>query len=138
MKIIYETPEGGVAVVTAAPGTPIANLVSKVVPYGASWDMVEDSVIPTDRTFRDAWEKSGSTIVEDLVKVKAIATGTLRQSAIKVIDSYDIRNDLGEATAYNKATIVTAYQDCLADITGYTTVAEVKTCLNMFKTTYEN
>ena len=138
MKIIYETPEGGVAVVSPTSGIPVANLVSEVVPYGAAWDMVEDSVIPTDRTFRNAWEKSGSTIVEDLVKAKVIAADNLRNCAIRVIDSYDIRNDLGEATAYNKATIVTAYQDCLADITGYTTVAEVKACLNMFKTTYEN
>ena len=138
MKLIYETPEGGVAVVAAAPGVPIANLVSKVVPYGASWDMVDENSLPSDRTFRNAWIKVGSNVVEDLTKSKLIAASRLRDVAINSISIYNTRNDLGEATAFNKAAIANAYEECLTDITGYTTVSEVKACLSMFKTTYEN
>jgi hypothetical protein len=60
--IIYPNDEGGVAVVVPAPewlaqeGNTMALLAQKVVPEGKPFKIVDASEIPSDRTFRDAWE----------------------------------------------------------------------------------
>ena len=73
MKIIYENSEGGVSVVTPAPGVSAASLVSTVVPAGSAYSIVEDSEVPTDRLFRAAWRKDGDTIDVDLTAAKEVA-----------------------------------------------------------------
>ena len=58
MKIIYQTKEGTVSVITATQewsGT-MEELAQMDVPTGLKYKIVEDSVVPTDRSFRDAWE----------------------------------------------------------------------------------
>ena len=58
MKIIYKTSENTVAVIVPSPnwtGT-MEQLAQKDVPTGLKYKIVEDSVIPTDRSFRNAWE----------------------------------------------------------------------------------
>jgi len=58
MKIIYQTPEKTVSVLHPSPkwsGT-MEELAQKDVPTGLKYKIVEDSVIPTDRSFRQAWE----------------------------------------------------------------------------------
>ena len=58
MRIIYKTPENTVSVIAPSPewkGT-IEELAQKDVPTKLKYKIVEDDVIPTDRTFRNAWE----------------------------------------------------------------------------------
>jgi hypothetical protein len=59
-RIIYKTEDGGVAIVVPAPEYlethTIEELVEKDVPEGAEFKIVDVSDIPSDRTFRDAWE----------------------------------------------------------------------------------
>ena len=57
-RIIYPTDEGGVAVIIPAPecGLTIEEIASKDVPAGKPFKIVDVADIPTDRTFRDAWE----------------------------------------------------------------------------------
>ncbi len=57
MKIIYKTTEGGVAVIVPTPncGLTVEQIAAKDVPTGKEYHIVEDSEVPTDRTFRDAW-----------------------------------------------------------------------------------
>ena len=58
MRIIYKTPENTVSVMTPTSewiGT-MEELAQKDVPTGLKYKIVEDSVIPTDRSFRNAWE----------------------------------------------------------------------------------
>ena len=58
MRIIYPTDDGGVAVIIPAPecGLSIEEIAAKDVPAGKPFKIVEDSEIPADRTFRNAWE----------------------------------------------------------------------------------
>ena len=58
MKIIYNRAEGQVAVITPSPSWrgSMEGLAQKRVPTGCKYKIVEDSVIPADRSFRDAWE----------------------------------------------------------------------------------
>ena len=66
MKIVFPTQDGGIAVIHPAPEAlatmSIHEIALKDVPTGLAFAIVEDSVIPTDRTFRYAW-----TIDEDLL-----------------------------------------------------------------------
>lgn len=57
-RIIYPTPENGVAVIVPAPdcGLTVEEIADKNVPEGLPFKIVDESDIPTDRTFRDAWE----------------------------------------------------------------------------------
>jgi hypothetical protein len=56
-RIIYPTDNGGVAVVIPADcGLTIDEIAAKDVPEGKPYKIVDVSDIPTDRTFRDAWE----------------------------------------------------------------------------------
>jgi hypothetical protein len=59
-RIIYPTPEGGVAIIIPAPdcGLTIEEIAAKDVPAGLPFRIVEASDIPEDRTFRNAWEFS--------------------------------------------------------------------------------
>jgi hypothetical protein len=59
-RIIYKKEDGGVAILVPtaeylATHT-IEELAAKDVPAGAEYKIVEESDIPSDRTFRDAWE----------------------------------------------------------------------------------
>jgi hypothetical protein len=61
-RIIYPLDGGGVAVVIptpewlAKPGNTLTVLAAKDVPAGKPYKIVNAADIPTDRTFRDAWE----------------------------------------------------------------------------------
>lgn len=67
-RILYKTDEGGVAVVI--PSTEaiekygIEAIALKDVPSGKAFKIVEASDIPSDRTFRAAWEVDESTLTD--------------------------------------------------------------------------
>lgn len=52
-RIIYPNDNGGVAVIVPAVSVELA---LKDVPQGKPYKIVDVADIPTDRTFRDAWE----------------------------------------------------------------------------------
>jgi hypothetical protein len=56
-RILYPTDDGGVAVIVPAAecGLSIEEIAAKDVPQGKPYEIVEDSEIPSDRTFRGAW-----------------------------------------------------------------------------------
>jgi hypothetical protein len=57
-RIIYPTDDGGVAIIIPAPecGLTIEEIATKDVPEGKPYKIVDVADIPTDRTFRNAWE----------------------------------------------------------------------------------
>ena len=57
-RIIYPTDDGGVAVIvpTDECGLTIEAIAAKDVPAGTPFKIVEADTIPSDRTFRNAWE----------------------------------------------------------------------------------
>lgn len=66
MKIIYKNESGGVSIlhptVEALSFMTIDEIAKKDVPTGLPYKIVDDSEIPTDRTFRDAWVLDESTV----------------------------------------------------------------------------
>jgi hypothetical protein len=56
-RIIYQTNEGGVAIIVPADcGLTIEQIAAKDVPAGKPYQIVDVADIPSDRTFRNAWE----------------------------------------------------------------------------------
>ena len=59
-RIIYPNNDGGVVVLIPAPecGLTIEQIAAKDVPAGKPYKIVDVADIPSDRTFRNAWEYS--------------------------------------------------------------------------------
>jgi hypothetical protein len=55
-KILFQNDEGGLSVIHPTGKLPIEDVCQKDVPAGTPYLIVEDDVIPSDRTFRGAWE----------------------------------------------------------------------------------
>jgi hypothetical protein len=57
-RIIYPNDDGGVIVLIPAPecGLTIEAIAAKDVPAGKPFQIVDVTDIPSDRTFRNAWE----------------------------------------------------------------------------------
>jgi len=56
-RIIYPTDDGGVAIIVPADcGLTIEQIAAKDVPPNRPYKIVDVADIPTDRTFRNAWE----------------------------------------------------------------------------------
>lgn len=53
-RIIYPNSNDGIAVVVPAPGIEL-ELALQAVPQGSPYLVVNDSEVPSDRTFRAAW-----------------------------------------------------------------------------------
>ena len=68
MKIIYKNENSGVSVITpsdeALSFMTIDEIAKKDVPTGLPYKIVEDSEVPTDRTFRDAWTIDEATLTD--------------------------------------------------------------------------
>jgi hypothetical protein len=59
-RIIYPNNDGGVSIVIPAPdcGLTIDEIATRSVPAGKPYKIVDVADIPSDRTFRSAWEYS--------------------------------------------------------------------------------
>jgi hypothetical protein len=58
-RIIYPNDDGGVAIIVPADcGLSIEEIAAKDVPAGKPYKIVDVANIPSDRTFRNAWEYS--------------------------------------------------------------------------------
>ncbi|MFX9324467.1 hypothetical protein ABTP01_14270 [Acinetobacter baumannii] len=68
MKIIYQNDAGGVAVVhptaEALASLTIDEIAQRCVPTGKPYKIVDESEVPTDRTFRDAWTVDEATLTD--------------------------------------------------------------------------
>ena len=59
-RVIYRQEDGGVAVLVPSPeylqDHTIEELAAKDVPANTPFEIVDTDTVPTDRTFRNAWE----------------------------------------------------------------------------------
>ena len=80
-KIIYTRPDGGLSIVSVPIDTDKAIAKAMVLLPTDALDaaVVDESVIPTDRTFRNALKQNGSMIEHDMPKCREIYKHQLRQ-----------------------------------------------------------
>ena len=60
-KILYQNEDGDLCVIHPTGELPIEDVCQKDVPAGTPYLIVEDDVIPSDRSFRNAWEADFSS-----------------------------------------------------------------------------
>lgn len=109
-RIIYTTTDGNMAVVVPAPnfkGT-IEDIIVKDVPSGVIHEVVPALSIPTDRTFRNAWEHDTTTAPEkvkvNMNKAKEIAHTKRRADRDEAFKPLDVQATIpSQATAAEQA-----------------------------------
>ena len=140
--IIYNDPETGILVemfpclqeinpATKKPFT-VQEIANKDVPDGVPYSIVEDSTIPTDQSFRDAWKgvgigTTGATITEDITKAKEIHKKNIRLARASKFIDLDIEYQRATETSADTSAIV-AKKQALRDApaaSGITTAANV-------------
>lgn len=136
-RIIYSTPDGGVAVIIPAPnsGLTIDQIAVKDVPPGVPFDIVDVAEVPSDRTFRGAWKKQGNKLDHDMVKAKLIAHDKRRAARAaefapldEVIAKQIPGKSATEAEAARQA-IRVKYDAMQTAIDGTATIAQLKAAL---------
>ena len=138
--IIYNDPETGILVETLPclneinPATDkpftVQEIADKDIPDGVSYSIVEDSIIPTDQSFRDAWVgvgigTTGATITEDITKAKEIHIKQIRLARASKFTDLDIEYQRATETSADTSAIV-AKKQALRDApsaSGITTAA---------------
>ena len=138
--IIYNDPETGILVEMFPclneinPATDkvftVQEVADKDVPDGVSYSIVEDSTIPTDQSFRDAWVgvgigTTGATITEDITKAKEIHIKQIRIARASKFADLDIEYQRATETSADTSAIV-AKKQALRDApaaSGITTAA---------------
>lgn len=93
MKIIYKH-ETGIAIVHPTGEVPVETLMITAVPeqFRHTARIVEDDCIPTDRTFRDAWDfDDDGIIIEQIDKAKEIHKDRLRAERKPLLEELDVK-----------------------------------------------
>ena len=123
--IIYNDPETGILVEMFPclneinPATDkvftVQEVADKDVPDGVSYSIVEDSIIPTDESFRDAWVgvgigTTGATITEDITKAKEIHIKQIRIARASKFTDLDIEYQRATETSADTSAIVAKKQ----------------------------
>jgi hypothetical protein len=65
-RVIFRTDDGGVAVIVPSPNCEltIEQVAAKDVPTGVPYKIVDVSDVPSDRTFRNAWEVEAASLTD--------------------------------------------------------------------------
>ena len=82
-KIVYKT-DDGIAVITPAHSIELA---MKDIPNGAENKIIEDTELPADRVFRNAW---GYDLKEDIPKSQEIWKDKLRADRKPLLEQLDV------------------------------------------------
>jgi len=92
MQRIIWNEGGSVSICCPAKGTDVVAEAKKVVPKGVVYKIVDTATIPTDRTFRDAWQHDGNgNVVTDIPKAKLIAHDKRRQARAEAFKPLDVQ-----------------------------------------------
>lgn len=110
-RIIYTTEGGGVAVVIPADTSMgLDEVAAASVPNGVQFEIVDAGSIPSDRTFRNAWERTGKAIGHNLNKAREIAHDKRRAARAAEFAPLDV-----EATIPAKAAQAEAKRQAIRD-----------------------
>ena len=118
-KIIYTNSDGTVSIVqpvlteinpnTGKPFT-IEEIAEKDIEKGISYEIVDDSAIPTDRSFRDAWKQNDKTIETDIDKAKEIHKTNIREARTSKLQELDVEFQKAQETSADTSDIVAKKQ----------------------------
>lgn len=133
-RIIYQNEANGVSILIPAAecGMTIEQIAEKDVPQGIPYEIVDVSVLPADRTFRDAWVKEGAQINHNLAKCKAIAHEMRRSARANEFAPLDIKATIpveAEAAETIRKQVRNKYAAMQLRIDNASTVEDIKEAL---------
>ena len=144
-KILFTNIDGSLSVVH-----PVCNTIGETLTTDAeieqrAWDklpvdainpvFVDESVIPTDRTFRNAWEHGGDSVTQNITKAKNIAHDKRREARAEEFKPHDeiIMKQIPGAdftvAEAARAAIRTKYSTMQTAINSATTVDQIKSAM---------
>ena len=89
MKVLIKNSDGSVGILHPITdcGLTIEQIIAKDIPKGVAYEIVDDSVIPTDRTFRNAWRHD---LEVDIAKAQEITKNRLRVERQPLLETLDV------------------------------------------------
>ena len=128
MKVVIKNPDGSIGIMHPVLdcGLTLDEIIAKDVPKGVPYEIVEDSAIPVDREFRNAW-KHDMTV--DIPKAQEITKNRLRVERAPLLEKLDVEV-MKNITDPVKLAEIEVQKQVLRDITKVvdtlTTVDELK------------
>lgn len=86
-RIIYTNATGGVSIVV--PAGAVEDCI-KDVPEGVEYEIVDTVTVPSDRTFRNAWEKGAGRVNVNMEKARGLWMGKIREARDAKLAALDI------------------------------------------------
>lgn len=129
-RIVYKKQDGtGIAVVIPAdPEADIAAVAEASVPVGVPYAVVDESAIPSDRTFRDAWVHEGEKVGVDMPRAREIHKERLRSIRAPILESLDVQFMRAVETGDDaKKADVAAKKQALRDVTAHPGIESAQT-----------
>jgi hypothetical protein len=127
MKIIYPT-ETGVAIIHPTGELSIEEVAAKDMPAGVPYRIVNDDEVPSDRTFRNAWEDNGGIKV-NMPKAKDLTKDRLRADRKPLLEAQDVAFQRALESGASTAEIVKEKQrlrDVTKQVDALTSLDELK------------
>ena len=144
-RIIYQRVDGGLSIVIPDIRSVVSNetedsflsrVANKSVPNGTPYSIVDESIIPVDRTFRNAWFSSGNSVLVympkardiQMEKIRALRDPKLAELDVEAIKALEAKDEvkLAEITAL-KQKLRDIPQDF--DLTQFSTPEELKAAI---------
>lgn len=130
-KIVFTNPDGSVGIIHPAPNCKLSiqQIAQKDVPSGLPYEIVDESEIPTDRTFRNAWRKDrGKPCHICMDTAREIHKERLRLQRIPKLQALDVEyqkaDEKGDVELKAK---IAAKKQALRDCTKHPCIAKAKT-----------
>ena len=108
-KVIFTNSDGTVSIMTPIEGT-AEECAKRDLPDGTSYEIVDDSVIPTDRSFRNAWKQNNKTIETDMSKAREIHKTNIREARVAKFAELDVEFQKALETSSDTTAIVAKKQ----------------------------
>ena len=108
-KVIFTNSDGTVSIMTPIEGT-AEECAKRDLPDGTSYEVVDDSVVPTDRSFRNAWKQNNKTIETDMSKAREIHKTNIREARVAKFAELDVEFQKALETSSSTTDIVAKKQ----------------------------
>tara|TARA_B100001057_G_scaffold192969_1_gene193846 strand:+ start:948 stop:1436 length:489 start_codon:yes stop_codon:yes gene_type:complete len=125
-KVIFTQSNGTISVMTPIlteinPATGVEFTIQEIIekdliPTGiTTYSIVDDSIIPTDRSFRSAWVGNGvgistATVVEDMTKAREIHKSNIRLARVEKFKELDVEYQRATETSADTSAIIAKKQ----------------------------
>jgi len=67
-RVIYRNPDNTIGIIVPAPNSTLTinQIADKDVPTGLAYVIVDETAIPADRTYRDAWDINPAELIDGI------------------------------------------------------------------------